>query len=570
MNNLTPQRIIPPYKGSYHLDNYKDTYQNFSWDNVSDDLSFRKTNKVNLAYESVDRHVEQGRENKTAVHYIDGNVEVKLTYKELKEKTDSWAAVLKDYGIQKGDRVFVLLPKHPDCYIAILSIIKIGAIAGPLFEGFMTEAIRDRVEDCGAKAMITNEDFVGRIPTDGLPELEFTFVTDQEEDKNGAFISLKNAPQIKHEVIEWGSLDDGVIIHYTSGSTGKPKGILHAHAIMIQLFHTGRWVLDLHEDDIYWCTSHPGWVTGSLYGIFSPLLNGVTVVVNGGRFQSEQWIRVIEQAGVTVWYSAPTAFRLLMTAESDLYGRFNLTSLRHVLSVGEPLNPDIISWGLYTFGKRIHDTWWMTETGGQLVANLPSQPIKPGSMGRPLPGIDAAILDEEGVKVKNGVIGQLAIKATWPSIMKEVWRQPDKYASYFKYKGWYLSGDLAYQDDEGYIFYQGRDDDMINSSGERIGPFEVESQLIQHPAVREAAVIGKPDPIRGQIVKAFIVLNEGYQTSPQLIDEIRLFVKKYLAAHVAPKEIKVIDALPKTAISGKIMRRLLRDQELTPGIETGA
>ncbi|MBU8880130.1 acetate--CoA ligase [Bacillus sp. FJAT-29790] len=556
---------LEPLQGNYNLRNYQDTYKSFSWEEPVKHFRWNKSGLVNMAYECIDKHVDDGFGEKTAIHYIDGDEEIKLSFLDVKEKTDHLATVLKTHGVSKGDFVFIFLPKHPDCYLAMIAAIKIGAIAGPLFEAFMEEAIRDRIADCEGKYLITDHILGERIPKDDLPSLEKIFITSGPEHTKEGEISLVSELQTipsESNIIEWVDLDDGLNIHYTSGSTGKPKGIIHAHRAMIQQYQTGKWVLDLNENDIYWCTAHPGWVTGTVYGIFSPWLNRATIVINGGRFDAQSWYKTIEKAKVTVWYSAPTAFRMLMSEGEAVQKQYNLHSLRHVLSVGEPLNPEVIYWGKETLGKRIHDTWWMTETGAQLIVNLPSEVIKPGSMGRPIPGIQLAILDDEGEELSTGKIGHLAIKAPWPAMMREVWKNEEKYRTYFPFPGWYLSGDLAIQDEDGYIFFQGRSDDMINSSGERIGPFEVESKLIEHPAVAEAGVIGKPDPLRGEIVKAFIVLRKGFVENDYLLNEIRHFVKSKLAAHAAPREIEIVAELPKTKISGKILRRELKAQEL--------
>ena len=355
--------------------------------------------------------------------------------------------------------------------------------------------------------------------------------------------------------------EDSMLIHYTSGSTGKPKGVLHAHRVLTHQYESGKWVLDIKDDDVYWCTSHPGWVTGSVYGLFAPWLNRATIVIQGGRFKAEDWYKLIAELKVTIWYSAPTAFRMLLS-QGDVLKDYDLSSLRHILSVGEPLNPEVIYWAWKALGVRIHDTWWMTETGAHLVVNLPGEKIKPGSMGRPFPGVEVGILDEAGNVVPRGTVGQLAVKTPWPGLMKEIWGNKDKFDSYFKYDGWYLSGDLAYQDEDDYVFFQSRDDDMINSSGERIGPFEVESKLIEHEAIQEAGVIGKPDKVRGEIVKGFIVLRKGFKETPELLEEIRIFVRNNHAAHLAPKEIEVMAELPKTTISGKILRRELKQMEI--------
>ncbi len=554
---------IQPVDGAYNLPNYKAVYQEFSWNDVEKEFSWHQTGKVNMAYECIDRHVAEGYGDKIALHYVNGDEEQVFTFKDIQEKTDHLAAVLKKYGVKKGDIVFIFLPKGPECYLAMIAAIKLGAVAGPLFEAFMEEAVKDRIMDCEGRFLISDSELVKRVPRHELPSLETVFITEGPDKCRENEISLiKALEEVEPEKnsIEWLELDDRLNIHYTSGSTGKPKGIVHAHRAMIHQYQTGKWVLDIKEDDVYWCTAHPGWVTGTVYGIFAPWLNRATIVVNGGRFNADSWYSTIEKTGVTVWYSAPTAFRMLKAEGNEALEKYNLSSLRHILSVGEPLNPEVIVWGIETLGKRIHDTWWMTETGAQLIVNLPSEAIKPGSMGRPIPGIEVAVLDDNGIPLPNGQIGHLGIKASWPAIMREVWKNEEKYQSYF-INGWYISGDLAVLDEDGYVFFQGRSDDMINSSGERIGPFEVESKLIEHEAVAEAGVIGKPDPVRGEIVKAFIVLKKGYTPSADLLENIRMFVKQKLAAHSAPREIEVLDELPKTKISGKILRRELKARE---------
>lgn len=547
-------KVLHPVPGHHNLANYEKERDIFSWETASRRLSFWKTGKVNVAYETIDRHVDEGYGDKVALHYVNENEKIALTFREIKDRTDHYANVLKKQGVQKGERVFVFLPKTPECYISILAIIKMGAIAAPLFEAFMADAVKDRMNDCQGTTLITDEEMYKRVPKEDIPSLKRVLMVADIENENYQTENHQN-------LIEWVDLDDGLIIHYTSGSTGKPKGVLHAHRTMIHHYETGKWVLDLKDDDIYWCTSHPGWVTGSVYGLFAPWLNRATIVIQGGRFKVENWYQLIDELKVTIWYSAPTAFRMLLS-QGEILRNYDLSSLRHILSVGEPLNPEVIYWAWEKLGVRIHDTWWMTETGGHLIVNLPSEKIKPGSMGRAFPGITVGILDKNGVELPHGSIGQLAVRTPWPGLMKEIWGNKDKFAAYFKYDGWYVSGDLAYQDEEGYVFFQSRDDDMINSSGERIGPFEVESKLIEHPAVAEAGVIGKPDPIRGELVKAFITLRTNFKESKELLEDIRVFVRNQLAAHAAPKEIEVMEELPKTVLSGKILRRKLKEMEM--------
>ncbi|WP_339177684.1 acetate--CoA ligase [Bacillus sp. FSL R5-0560] len=558
-------KALPAIEGDHNLKNYEETYRQFDWSEAEKHFSWHKTGKLNAAYETIDRHAESFRKNKVALYYKDAKRDEKYTFKEMKEETNRAGNVLRRYGnVEKGDRVFIFMPRSPELYFIMLGAIKIGAIAGPLFEAFMEGAVKDRLQNSEAKVVVTTPELLERIPVDKLPDLQRIFIVGGQAEKSGANI-IHYDEVAKHEStrldIEWMDKKDGYLLHYTSGSTGTPKGVLHVHEAMVQQYQTGKWVLDLKEEDIYWCTADPGWVTGTVYGIFAPWLNGATNVIVGGRFSPESWYGTIEQLGVNVWYSAPTAFRMLMGAGDDMAAKYDLTSLRHVLSVGEPLNPEVIRWGHKVFNQRIHDTWWMTETGGQLICNYPCLDIKPGSMGKPIPGVEAAIVDNQGNELPPYRMGNLAIKKGWPSMMHTIWNNPEKYESYFMPGGWYVSGDSAYMDDEGYFWFQGRVDDVIMTSGERVGPFEVESKLVEHPAIAEAGVIGKPDPVRGEIIKAFIALREGFEPSDKLKEEIRQFVKQGLAAHAAPREIEFKDKLPKTR-SGKIMRRVLKAWEL--------
>ncbi|MBU5212596.1 acetate--CoA ligase [Heyndrickxia sp. FSL K6-6286] len=555
---------LPSVKGDYNLKSYEDMYTSFDWKDVEREFSWSETGKVNMAYEAIDRHANTFRKNKVALYYRDETRNEKYTFKEMKDLSNKAGNVFKAYGnVEKGDRVFIFMPRSPELYIATLGAIKLGAIVGPLFEAFMEGAVKDRLEDSEAKVLVTTPELLKRVPVDQLPALKTIFIVGsdiEEDDKYLDFLKYVKTAS-KDLEIEWVDRTDGLILHYTSGSTGKPKGVLHVHNAMIQQYQTAKWVLDLQEEDIYWCTADPGWVTGTSYGIFGPWLTGTSNVIVGGRFKPEDWYKTIEDFSVTVWYSAPTAFRMLMGAGDEIIKKFDLSCLRHVLSVGEPLNPEVIRWGMKVFNKRIHDTWWMTETGAHLICNYPCMEIKPGSMGKPIPGVEAAIIDDQGNELPPNRMGNLAIKKGWPSMMHTIWNNQAKYDSYFFPSGWYVSGDSAYMDEDGYFWFQGRVDDVIMTSGERVGPFEVESKLLEHPAVAEAGVIGKPDPVRGEIIKAFVALLEGYEESDELKEEIRQFVKTGLAAHAAPREIEFRDKLPKTR-SGKIMRRVLKAWEL--------
>ncbi|SFL48375.1 acetyl-CoA synthetase [Paenibacillus sp. 1_12] len=548
---------------SSNMKNYEQERANFSWEQIEQQFSWSTTGNVNAAYEAIDKHAESSRKNKIALHYSDDKREVSYTYQQMKEQSNRFGNVLRKLGIAKGERVFIFMPRTPELYFALLGAIKVGTVVGPLFEAFMETAVRDRLQDSSAIAIVTTPQLVSRIPVAELPDLKHIIIVgDNLELSEGQVDFHKEMAQASDQLdIEWVDREDGLLIHYTSGSTGKPKGVFHAHNAMLQHYYTGRVVLDLQETDVYWCTADPGWVTGTSYGIFGPWLNGATNVIRGGRFSPQDWYRTLEKYGVTVWYSAPTAFRMLMGAGDEVSTSFDLSKLRHVLSVGEPLNPEVVRWGLKVYNQRIHDTWWMTETGGQLICNYPCMAIRPGSMGKPLPGVEASIVDDSGNILPPYRMGNLAIKTPWPSMMRKIWNNPAKFEEYFRIPGWYISGDSAYYDEDGYFWFQGRVDDVINTAGERVGPFEVESKLVEHPAVAEAGVIGKPDPMRGEIIKAFIALREGYTASDELKAEISKFVKEGLSAHAAPREIEFKDKLPKTR-SGKIMRRVLKAWEL--------
>ncbi|SDY90064.1 acetyl-CoA synthetase [Evansella caseinilytica] len=556
--------VISPKMGNYNLANYEETRKFFHWDEVKKVFSWSKTGNINIAYEAIDRHVEEGRGDKQALLYSDAHREETYTFSELKTLTNKAAHMFSKLGVTKGDRVFIFMPRSPELYVALLGAIKVGAVVGPLFEAFMKDAVKSRLEDSAAKMIVTTPDLITRVPVEELPHLETVILVGENiPDGHGyrSYYDEMNIASDRDEIIQWVDLEDGYVLHYTSGSTGKPKGVYHVHHAMIQQYQTANWVLDLKEDDIYWCTADPGWVTGTSYGIFGPWLSGVTNVVRGGRFSPDDWYQTLEKNKVTVWYSAPTAFRMLMGADPAILKKYDLSSVRHILSVGEPLNPEVVRWGYEVYQHRIHDTWWMTETGAMLICNYLAEPIKPGSMGKPLPGIEAAIINDHGEELPPYRMGHLAIKPGWPAMMRKIWNNDQKYNEYFAISGWYVSGDTAYKDEDGYFWFQGRNDDVIMTSGERVGPFEIESKLVEHPAVAEAGVIGKPDEIRGQIIKAFISLREGYEYSEELAKDIQAFIKTELSAHAVPREIECRDKLPKTR-SGKIMRRVLKAWEL--------
>lgn len=550
--------------GEHRLANYDVTAATHDWKETEKAFSWYETGKINMAYEAIDRHVDTYRKNKIALYYNDGVRKEAYSFADMKRLTNRAANVISDAtNMEKGDRLFIFMPRSPELYFALLGALKMGVIVGPLFEAFMEGAVYDRLSDSEASAIVTTPELLSRVPLEKLPHLKTVFLVGDNVEETDIIVDFNKRMKTasNHFDIQWVDKEDGMILHYTSGSTGAPKGVLHVHYAMIQQYQTAQWVLDIQDSDVYWCTADPGWVTGTAYGIFGPWLNGATSLILGGRFSPQAWYSAIEDYGVTIWYSAPTAFRMLMGAGNGLLQQYDLSTLRHVLSVGEPLNPEVVRWGMEELGYRIHDTWWMTETGGHMICNYPSMDIKPGSMGKPVPGIRATIVDDDGNEVPPFTMGNLAIEKGWPAMMRQIWGNPSRYESYFLKGKWYVSGDSAYMDDEGYFWFQGRVDDVIMTAGERVGPFEVESKLLEHPDIVEAGVIGKPDPVRGEIIKAFVSLREGVEPSEELEGNIREFVKKGLSAHAAPREIEFKDKLPKTR-SGKIMRRVLKAWEL--------
>ena len=551
-----------------NLEDYKKAYREFRWEDIEKELDWLGDGKLNIAYEAVDRHLKTSRKNKAAFVF-EGKDGAKETYTffELAKSSSRFANVLADLGAEKGDRVFVFLDRVPELYISVLGTLKIGAVIGPLFSAFGPDAVKDRLMDSEAKVLITSPRLKNKIEEifNDLPDLEHIIIVNRERenielcDGEVSYEEEMAKAEDDFDIVKT-SKEDYAVMHYTSGTTGKPKGVVHAHAAIRGHYATAKYVLDLHEDDIYWCTADPGWVTGTSYGIFGPWSNGVTQVIYEGGFNAKKWYSIIEAYRVTVWYTAPTAIRMLMRFGDKLPEKFDLSSLRHACSVGEPLNPEAVVWGEKVIGIPFHDNWWQTETGCILIANYPVQDITPGSMGRPFPGISPAILDDGYRELPPGREGHLAIKPGWPSMFRTYWKKEDVYDSRFK-NGWYITGDKAKMDEDGYFWFVGRADDVINTAGHLVGPFEVESALIEHPAVAEAGVIGKPDPIVMETIKAFVSLKEGFVPSEELKHEIQRFVKKKLSSAAYPREIEFLDTLPKTR-SGKIMRRLLKAREL--------
>lgn len=531
--------------------------QQFDWKKEEKKLVWFDDGTLNIAHNAIDQHLTNGNAQKTALIYENEKGEsTTFTFEDLSKKSNKVANLLKKNVVNKGDRAFLFLPRTPDLFISFIGIVKTGAIAGTMFSAFGPDALKDRLANSKAKVLFTTKELLPRIEQvkSELPNLEHVFVVD-DVDYQKELETYEDTFEVFHT-----NPEDYAFMLYTSGTTGKPKGIVHAHGGLVQQRLSAEVVLDLKPTDIYWCTADPGWVTGIVYSILANWTLGITTVVHGGRFDPDTWYGILQKHKVTVWYSAPTAVRMLMAKGTELVKKYDLSSLRYLASVGEPLNPEAVLWSKEAFGIMFHDTWWQTETGSIMIANLPTTDIRPGSMGFPVPWMEASIRDDEGNELPDGEEGNLCLKPYWPSIMRTVWANLEKYESYFV-KGWYVTGDRARKEKDGYYWFIGRADDVIKTSGERVGPFEVESALVGYPGVVEAGVIGKPDEVRGEIIKAFVVLKPGVEANDDLKSKLQEHVKKNLAGHAYPREIEFIDKLPKTR-SGKIMRRILKAKEL--------
>ncbi len=558
---------LPP-----NLTDYAATRAAFSWDAVRAELAGLPGGGLNIAHETVERHAQGTCRDKIAFRFLGANTSRDIRYGELSRLTNRFANVLKMLGVGKGERLFLLSGRIPELYIAVLGSFKNGTAVSPLFSAFGPEPIATRINLGEGAVLVTTELLyerkVAKIRGE-LPTLRHVLLVGEDGQTTSVPGTLDLATLMAQASDEFDIVptdaEDMSLLHFTSGTTGTPKGAMHVHGAVATHWATGKYALDLHADDIYWCTADPGWVTGTSYGIVAPLLHGVTSIVDEADFDAERWYRILDEQKVSVWYTAPTAIRMLMKAGAEIARKHEYPSLRFVASVGEPLNPEAVWWGKEVLGLPIHDNWWQTETGGIMIANTPAFDIKPGSMGRPLPGIEAAIVKkDEGGKVSPvdtaDTEGELALKRGWPSMLRGYLHNEERYWKCFAGE-WYLTGDLAKRDADGYFWFVGRADDVIKSAGHLIGPFEVESALMEHPAVAEAGVIGKPDEVVGEVVKAFVSLKKGFEASDALRMELLGHARKKLGAAVAPKEIDFLPSLPRTR-SGKIMRRLLKAREL--------
>ncbi|MBN2382728.1 acetate--CoA ligase [bacterium] len=547
---------------------FDERVKDFKWSLAEQELGYKPGDDINIGWYCSDRICQLGKGNKTALIWEGfGGKEKSYTYDEVRVKSNVIAQFLTGLGIKPGERVCLFLDKIPELYIGLLGILKTGAVGQPLFSAFGDESLLVRLSDAQTTALFTQKKHAPKVRKilDQLPFLKHIIIVDHDPQKalgeRELAFAMDEAAAVEHFEAYPTKAETHSLLHYTSGTTGKPKGVKHVHYSLISQYLTSKWVLDLQDDDIYWCTADPGWVTGTSYGIIGPFSLGVTQCVQDKGFSADNWYSFIEKHKITMWYSAPTAIRSLMKAGDEVVKKYDLSSLRHLCSVGEPLNAEAVIWSEKVFGKPFYDTFWQTETGSMMICNYPGMKVKPGSMGKPFPGITGVILDPDTFQPINeeGKIGLIAFKPDWPAMLRTYWNNEEAFKNKFR-NGWYLTGDRSTIDRDGYFWFVGRDDDIINTGGHLVSPFEVESALLEHPAVAESAVVSKPDPINMEVVKAFITLKPGYEASKELELEIMNFIRKKLSPLAMPQDVEYVDMLPKTR-SGKIMRRLLHAKE---------
>jgi acetyl-CoA synthetase len=554
---------IKAHRRNANLRSYEEIYRSFSWLDQEAELASTDSSRTNIVFEAIDRWVGE-RGGVRALVLEKGGTIANYTYSQLKAVTCQWANLLSRYGFKKGDRLFIYLDSCPELYFAVVACARMGVLFCPLFPTLLYDELEDRLYNAKPRGILTHPDLAENLPHEAMADVEHVLLT--EGPAPGMFSRESVITELPGQMPDqfdtvWVERDAPLYLLYTSGSTGPPKGVVHAHRDMVGLKSTARYVLDLNEGTVVWTDGHPAWVTGTVYGTFAPWLCGATSVIMADPFSASSWYRTLEKHKVEVWYTTPSTVRRLMDEGEDLPRRYDFSSLRHVCTVGEALGPELFFWVKRNIGLPPHDTWWMTETGMICLANFPSMDTKPGSMGRPVPGVDAAIVADDGERLPVLSLGQLALKPGWPAMMRELWRDEPRYRAYLRLPGWFLTGDMAIMDEDGYFFHQGRMDDLIKAGEKLIGPYEIEQVLCRHPAVHEAAVISKETSPRKSSLKAFLTVSEGFKPSARLRNEIRAYVKPNLSSAVVLSEIEFLDELPKTR-SGKLLRRVLRAREL--------
>lgn len=519
----------------------------------------------NIGYACTTLQCQRGLATKTAMRWFDAHgTRTDYTFSDLDQQSNRFANALTSLGIGKGEVFFTFLPKMPEQFFAFLGTLKTQAVCGTLFSNFGEDALLDRLGDSKAAGIITRKSLLKKVMRirEQLPNLRVIILVDGDDDPANGIVSYSRIIAEAEDAFEVQPTSPATpsVLHYTSGSTGKPKGVLHHHGSLISQTATAQDVLGLKDDDIYWCTADQGWVTGTSYGIIGPWSLGVTQVHYGGGYDAQAWMDLLAREQITVWYSAPTALRMLMREEEFIFTSADISTLRTIYSVGEPLNPEVIAWSRRLLNRDIHDTWFQTETGAIMITNRPGLPLRPGSMGKPFDGIEPAILADDGTTLPDGEQGNLCLKVGWPSMFVTYLNNESAYNSKFR-DGYYYTGDTARRDSDGYYWFMGRSDDVINTAGHLISPFEVESALLEVEEVAESGVIGAPDDLLFEKVVAFVHLHERFQATKDLEIKIRLHVANRASSIATPQEIIFCDSIPKNK-SGKIMRRVLKARYL--------
>jgi len=519
-------------------------------------------NQFNIGHICTRQQCDAGLADKPAMLWLTPTLATStVSFGELERQSNRFASALTTLGLQKGEVLFTFLPKMQEQFFAFLGSLKRQLLTGTLFANFGEEALLDRLGDSRARAVVTKKSFLKKLLRirARLPHLAFIILVDDDErDGSDGIYSYAKLTASASDRFDTPSTpaDMPSVLHYTSGSTGKPKGVVHVHGSILHQAATARDVLCLQPEDIYWCTADQGWVTGTSYGIIGPWSLGVTQVHFAGGYDPSKWLTVLQDTRVTVWYSAPTALRMLMRETDDLYAGFSLQRLRTIFSVGEPLNPEVIAWARRVLQRDIYDTWFQTETGGIMISNRPGIEVHPGSMGQPVPGVDAAILDEQGTPVEDGKQGNLCLKSSWPSMFVTYLNNDAGYRQKFC-NGYYFTGDTARRDADGFYWFMGRSDDVINTGGHLLSPFEVESALLEIDEVAESGAVGVPDEVLFEAVVVFVTLHAGTEPSQEIEMKIRLYLANRVSSIATPQQVVFCDNIPKNK-SGKIMRRVLK------------
>jgi len=516
----------------------------------------------NIAYGSVTSFVERGEGEKEVLLWVDSDLALTTyTYDYFERESNQVANVLKTLGISQGDTVSIFIPRSPMLISCFFGILKLQAISSILFGTLGEEGLLDRLANSNARVVITRKSLLRKIVSikQKLPALERILVIDIEEDQDDVVLSMKRELENTKDDFDYPHQVEGetpAFLQYTSGSTGKPKGALHVHGALPDMRQSFKEIMQLQVDDLYWCTADPAWITGLVYGIIAPFSTGARQLQYNGTYNADNWLRILQEHRVTVWYTAPTALRMLMQEDAEKFTQFDFSSLKRMYSVGEPLNPEIYFWGKKVFKVEVYDNWWQSETGSMMIANRPPMSVKPGSMGKPRPGVEPLICSEEMELLPPGKQGLLCLRKGWGSMFRNYFRNDTAYADKFKHDI-YITGDLAYYDEDGYFWYVSRADDVINTAGHLVGPFEVESALLEIPEIVDVAVIGADDPLIHKRIIAFIKLANNLEWTRELELKCRIYVSNKVSTTAIPAEFHLIDKVPKNQ-SGKILRRVLK------------